>query len=42
MHHTHALELSLDSGMPGNFSIYQNAQIMKEIHLYVECQVPTA
>ena len=41
MHHTHALELNKDN-MPGGGSIYQNTQIMREIHLYTECQVPTA
>jgi len=41
MHHTHKLEMNKDS-MPGGASIYQNAQIMREIHLYVECGVPTA
>ena len=41
MHHTHPLELNLDN-MPGGLSIYQNSQIMREVHLYVECGVPTA
>ena len=39
MHHTHSLELS-DQNMPGRVSIFQNATIMREIHLYVECHVP--
>lgn len=40
MHHTHALEISADI-LPGGMSIFHNAQIMKEIHMYTECGVPT-